>query len=154
MKTQFFSTLKLGFFAITKIPLIFFLGPKIIKLNDEVSEAVIPLTYRSRNHLRSQYFGALAVGADLCIGLIATHHIKKSRKKISLVFKDFTANFKKLAKADVHFHCQEGRKIEALVNKALVTGSRQNATIHGFATTPKVSGDEIIMDFTLTLSLK
>jgi hypothetical protein len=154
LKTLLLSTLKLSLFAIAKIPLIFFLGPKIIKLNDETCEAVIPLTYRSRNHLHSQYFGALAVGADLCIGLIATHHIKKSHKKISLVFKDFTADFKKLAKADVHFHCLEGGKIETLVDKVIATGTRQNATIRGFATTPKVSGDEIIMNFSLTLSLK
>jgi acyl-coenzyme A thioesterase PaaI-like protein len=151
---NFFPNLQLRLFGLAKIPLIFFLGPRIIEINDQRAEVKIPLTYRSKNHLNSMYFGALSVGADLCIGMIALHHIKKSGKKISLVFKDFKADFTKLAKSDVHFICTEGDKIASLVKKVAESGERHHCNIKGYAIAPKANGTEIIMDFTLALSLK
>lgn len=151
---NFLTSLQINLYGLLKIPMIFFLSPRVIEISDRRAEAKIPLSYRSKNHLNSMYFGALSVGADLCIGLIALHHIKKSGKNIKLVFKDFKADFKKLAKSDVHFVCEEGDKIATLVKKVAQTGTRHHATINGYAITPKASGNEIVMDFALTLSLK
>ena len=72
------------------------------------------------------YFGSLSVGADLCMGLIGVHHIRKTGRKIVWLFKDFKADFIKTGRSDVHFICDEGKKIEALVDKVIQTGERQN----------------------------
>lgn len=150
---HFLKTLKLRLFTFFKIPIINFCTPTVMHIDDVRCEMKIPLNYRTKNHVRSMYFGALAVGADVCIGSLALHHIQKQVKKPVLIFKDFTIDFKKKAMSDVHFICDEGAKVEALVKKAAETGERQSEAIKGYAVTPKLS-QEPIAHFTLTLSLK
>jgi acyl-coenzyme A thioesterase PaaI-like protein len=148
------ETLKLRAWAFLKIPLIHFTRPSIIAMGKDRTEIKIPLNRKTRNHLKSMYFGSLAVGADLCVGLVAMREIEKSGEKISLVFKDFKADYKKRALGDVHFICEEGAKARALVEKAAVSKERQNASINGYAVVPSVDPNERVMEFALTLSLK
>lgn len=148
------ETIRIRLYTFFKIPLINYTKPRVINLDDTRCEVVIPHNRGNKNHVNSIYFGALAVGADLCVGLLALSQIEKSKKKIVLIFKDFNADFLKLAKSDAHFICDEGKKIGELVDKVIATRSRQNATIKGYAICPKASGDEVVARFSLTLSLK
>lgn len=100
------------------------------------------------------YFGALSVGADLAIGLLATHQIQKSGKKIVLVFKDFKADFVKRATSDVYFESTEGNKVTQLIQDVIQSGDRQNATIHGQAYIQENGIRTNVAEFDLTLSLK
>lgn len=58
-------------FGFTKVPLIWLCRPKIIAINEKMVEVKIPLRKRTKNHLNSMYFGALAVGADVAGGFLA-----------------------------------------------------------------------------------
>ena len=46
-----------------KIPLIGYVRPRLVNLDDNVAVVKIKLRRRTRNHLHSMYFGALAIGA-------------------------------------------------------------------------------------------
>lgn len=151
---QWKDTLGLWAFGLTKIPLIAFVRPSILKVDDEECVVKIPLNYWTRNHLKSMYFGTLAVGADVSGGLIAMHLIKRSGKKVQLVFKDFKANFLKRPEADVVFRCTDGKKIKRQVQETLKSKKRVNRVVKIIATTPSVSGDEPVAEFELGLSLK
>lgn len=149
------ATLSLRAFGLTQIPMILFLSPRVVHVDDQRIEVCIPLTYRSRNHLKSMYFGALSVGADCASGLLAMRLIEKRKdKKISLVFKDFSAQFLKRPQGDVHFHCEMGPQIRDLVERAATTGDRCHLPLHVTATVPKLSGSEPVATFVLTLSIK
>src|SRR3989338_6485302 len=111
-------------FSILKFPLIVFCTPRVIHLDTHRCEIKIPLNYRTRNHVKSMYFGALAVGADLAGGLFVMEAIKASKKNVGFIFKDFKADFLKLSKGDVHFHCTEGTKVKAVVNECIRTKKR------------------------------
>ncbi len=149
------QTLRLQAFGWLRIPLIAFVTPSVVELSDQRIEVKIPLTRRSRNHLKSMYFGALAVGADCAVGLLAMRLIEERKDpKISLVFKDFQANFLKRPEGDVHFICEMGPQIRALVEQAATTGERCNLPLHAIATVPSISGSEPVATFVLTLSLK
>ena len=101
------------------------------------------------------YFGALAAGADCAGGLIAMRLIEtEGRGKVSLIFKDFHADFLKRAEGDTFFTCTQGEEIQALVRKAIESGERQNLPVHLTATVPSKLGEEPVAKFTLTLSLK
>lgn len=80
--------------------------------------------------------------------------IRRSGKKIALLFKDFKANFVKRAEGDVHFICKEGGTVRKMVAETIRTKKRVNETLHIVATTPSVSGDDPVALFELTLSLK
>ena len=55
-------------FSRFKVAMIGYLKPRLIKLTEQDIVICLPLRRRSRNHLNSMYFGALAVGADLAGG--------------------------------------------------------------------------------------
>ena len=140
--------------GLTKIPLMFFCRPKVVQINCDSVTIKIPFRRRTINHVGSMYFGALAVGADLSGGLLALEHIRKSNKKISLLFKDFHADFLKRAEGDVYFRCDEGKIIKSLVLDVISTGNRCNAPINVTAFVPSKLGEQPVAKFVLTLSLK
>ena len=143
----------LKYFSFIKIPLIWFCKPKIINLNSEYIEIKINLNRKTKNHLNTMYFGALSVGADITGGFLAMLCIKESKKKVSLIFKDYKANFLRRAEGDVHFICKQGKEISELVNKTIQSDNRENMLLYIEAFVPSISND-IIAKFELTLSLR
>ena len=140
-------------FGLIRIPLIFFCRPKVVSISDTRLEVKIKLNRRTKNHLNSMYFGVLSVGADVTGGFLAMKFIRKSQSRISLIFKDFHADFLKRAEGDVHFICEDGLAIQNLVTLTQQTGERQNLPIHITATVPTIS-NEPVAQFILTLSIK
>lgn len=152
---NFRETLALQAFGLLKIPMILFVSPRVVDFTDSRIEVCIPLTRRSRNHLKSMYFGALAVGADCACGLLAMRLINaRKEKKISLVFKDMSAQFLKRPEGDVHFICEQGEQIRELVERTASTGERCNLALNITAVVPKISAQDPVATFVLTLSLK
>ena len=148
------DTVSIRLWALAKIPLLAWVRPRILHLDDTQTVVKIPLNRRTKNHLNSMYFGTLACGADIAGALIAIRHIEKSKAKVSLVFKDFKAEFLKRPEADTVFTCGDGKIVEALVDEAIRTGERVNAVVHVVATCPSKFGSEPVAKFELTLSLK
>jgi hypothetical protein len=124
-----------------------------VSISDTKLEVKIKLNRRTKNHLNSMYFGVLSVGADVTGGFLAMKLIRNNQSRISLIFKDFHADFLKRAEGDVHFICEDGLAIKNLVEVAEQTGERQNFPLHITATVPSIS-DESVAEFILTLSLK
>lgn len=148
------ETAYLRAFGFWKIPLIFLVSPSVLEMSDDRVVVKIPLKRVTRNHLKSMYFGVLAVGADVSGGLLAMRKIQESGDPISLIFKDFRAEFLKRAEGDVHFTCEQGKEIAALVEEARATGERVELPVHLTATVPTKLGQEPVARFVLTLSLK
>lgn len=148
------NTLSLWAFSGWKIPMIFFTRPRVVVLDDRSVEIAIPLTRKTKNHLGSMYFAAMATGADCAIGLLGFHHMRKSGKKISLIFKDFKADYHQRAEGETHFICTEGATVEKYVKLAIASGERQTFPVHAIATVPNKMGAEPVASFILTMSLK
>jgi acyl-coenzyme A thioesterase PaaI-like protein len=147
------ETALLRAFGLFKIPLIFYCAPRVVELGENATEIVIPLNYRTKNHLGSMYFGAIAIGADVAGGLIAMRLIQEGGNQLGLVFKDFRAEFLKRPTADVHFRSDDGPKMKALVARAMATGERENETVEIVASCPSLSPEPVARCF-LTISLK
>lgn len=141
-------------FGFTKIPMLWYIKPVVSFMDDKKCIIKIPLNRRTKNHLNSMYFGVLAAGADCAGGLFAMKHILKSKKKISLSFKEFHADFLKRAEGDTYFTCTQGREVKTFVDKVVESGERENMPLEIVATCPDKLGDEPIAKFTLLLSLK
>ena len=140
--------------ALWKIPLLFFVRPKVLRLDSQACEIKIALSRRTKNHLGSMYFGAMAIGADAVVGILGLFVAQEEKAGwMHLSFKDFQIQFHKRAEGPVIFCCEEGEKIRAQVQEALKTGQRVNIPVPGFAF---VEGKraEPVANFTLTLSLK
>lgn len=155
MRSRWRETLAVRLWALRNVFLLFFIKPSIVELNDRRCEIVVPLTWRTRRHdIHAMYLGALCMGADVAGGLIAFNIVNRTRQPVSFLFKDITGEFLKRAEDDVHFACEEGEAIAALIDRTVASGERQETTVHVTATVPSKLQAEPVARFVLTLSLK
>lgn len=152
--SHFKNNLFLSLYAWTKIPLIGFCSPKVIEATNQRTELKIKLGYRTKNHLGAMYFGALAIGSELSIGMLAVKLIEQSGQKIDFLFKDYKAEFLKRAEGDVHFICEEADVVVKQIEEAKLSTDRINRTMRAYALVPSVSMTEKVATFELTLSVK
>lgn len=154
MNQRFRFKLFFWYFRHFKVAMIGYLKPRLIQLSEEEIVICLPLNRRSRNHLNSMYFGALAVGADLAAGLHGFYHADLAQCKVSLVFKSFQAQFLRRPESDVYFVCSEGNTVKAMIQESRITKERVNSPIHISAYTDYPGLTNKIAEFTLELSVK
>lgn len=154
MSPELKGTFYIRAFGFLKVPMLLFVSPSVVEINNERCVVKIPLNRRTKNHMNSMYFGVLAAGADCAGGLMGMTLIQEDGNRVVLSFKDFKADFLKRAEGDVHFTCSDGAVIRKVVQEAIETGERINQTIHVTATVPSKLGSEPVAEFDLTLSLK
>jgi len=153
MTSKLKETLWLNLLSFLKVPLLFSTSPKVIEFSDTETTVFIPFKRKNKNHLGSLYFGALAMGAELSVALMAIEETRKSPKKVSFIFKDFKANFLKRADAGTYFSCLEAKGVKELVRQAEESTERVEQKFSGFAYTDEKT-KEPVMTYELTLSLK
>ena len=154
LSQKFKMTMFIRYFGWSKVPMIFYCRPSVIDISSDSVTVKIPLLRRNRNHVGSMYLGALSVGADITSAMLSLAIIKKSKRKIIPIFKDFHADYLKRAEGDVHFVCNQGPKIKSMIEKTISQKSRVNEKIDVFAYVPSKLGEEIVAKFSLTLSIK
>jgi acyl-coenzyme A thioesterase PaaI-like protein len=140
--------------GLTKIPMIVWSGAQVIRLDESGCEVKIPLNYFTRNHVGSLYFGAFAVGGDLAAGLCALKVIRERYAGVVPIFKDFHADYFKLADGDAVFRCTQGAEIVDAVARCYQSRERVTIPVQVRVVVPKRYGDEPVAQMTLGLSLK
>jgi len=154
MRRDLKATLGIRLWALRNVFLLYFTKPSVIEVNERRCEVRIPLNWRTKNHLHSMYFGALCIGADIAGGLICFHLMSVMKVQLSFVFKAVHGDFLKRPEAAVHFSCEDGEAIQALVRRAVASGEREETTVHVTARVPTKLGDEPVAKFEMTLSVK
>ena len=150
----FFESMKLRMVTWWQIPVICYCRPQIIHLDDEHCTLRIPLNWRTRNHVQSMYIGVFTVGADLTGGLLTLNSIRKRKRKVVLIFKDFHANFFKRAEQDIISICRDGGSIDHVVQQTADKSERINLPINTTAMLSQDTEDDPVANFRLTLSMK
>lgn len=144
----------LWLFGFFKIPLIGFVSPKVIEFDENRMVVRIKLGRKTKNHLGSMYFGALSIGADLAGAFQAFSIADEKKRKISLAFKDFQANFIKRPEGHVYFISEAGEQIASLMDETIKTKERVTQPIKVNAYTGYPNNMELVAEFTLGLSVK
>lgn len=137
--------------GIFKIPMIGYVRPRLIEINDTDVVVKIRLRRRTKNHLKSMYFGVLAVGADVTAGLHAFYFCDELNVRPSFAFKAMKSEFIKRAETDVLFTCNEGAAVREQVLKAIQTNERQN---HWVKVTAKDLNGDVVALFEMEISVK
>jgi len=149
------KTFRLRFLGWLRIPLLASVRPTLVALDDRHCIVRVALRRWTRNHFGSMYFGALCIGADCAGGLLAVERIRQRKAGLSLVFKSVRAEFLKRPDADVYFICEEGPRVDALVERALASGEREGEPVQVRGAVRKADGTyETVAEFVLELSLK
>lgn len=147
---------KLGRFirmlSLVKVPMLGLCRPKVISLDSKTAQVQLPYEFLTKNHLGSMYFGVLAMGAELSIALRLLDRMQREKVPVSFIFKDFSCEFLKRAEDDVIFTTDQVVSVDALIDQAIASPDRQNATFDGYAVARK-SGEKL-MTYKLTISMK
>ncbi|HLW38806.1 MAG TPA: DUF4442 domain-containing protein [Brumimicrobium sp.] len=134
-----------------KIPMIAYVKPKILALDEEQIKVRIKLRRRTKNHLSSMYFGSLAVGADVAAGLHAFYFAELAGEKISFAFKSVNGEFLKRATTDVVFISKDGLVVKETFKEAMETKERINRKVN---VEVMDANQEIVAKFVLEISVK
>jgi acyl-coenzyme A thioesterase PaaI-like protein len=137
--------------GIFKIPLIAYVRPKLMRLDEETCQVRIKLRRRTKNHLKSMYFGSLAVGADVAAGLHAFYFAENSGVKVSFAFKAVKAEFLMRAMTNVIFESKDGALVEKAFQEAMETKERVNQWVK---VEVKNTDNEVVAVFNMEISVK
>lgn len=142
---------KLFLLGLVKIPMIGYVKPRLIQLDEREAAVRIRLRRRTKNHLNSMYFGALAVGADVAAGLHAFYFADKMGKKVSFAFKGMNAEFLMRAESTIVFVSEDGAKVSDAMQRSLQQDERVNEPINVIA---KNNKDEVVARFEMIVSVR
>ena len=137
-----------------RIPLLLFIGPRVLELDDEGAAVGVPLGWRTQNHVGSMYVGVMAAAADLASGMNAFSLIRSRYRRVVPVFKYANMEFLKRADGDTVFRTREGRRIAEAMAETERTGERVTLPVEVVATVPEKYGDEPVARFAMGLSVK
>jgi hypothetical protein len=138
--------------SLARVPLLAFCNPKLLSIEPS-SKVMLPLNFVTKNHFRTMYFGALAMGAELSVATPILEAMFIQKKPISFIFKDFKCEFLKRADTSVVFEFAGVDESRQAIELALTTGERLNKTFPGVAYS-KDNPENIFMKFEITISLK
>lgn len=137
--------------GVVKIPLIAYVRPRLLHLDENSCQVRVKLRRRTKNHLKSMYFGSLAVGADVAAGLHAFYFAENSGVKVSFAFKAVKAEFLMRAMTHVTFESKDGALVEEAFQEAMKTKERINQWVKVEA---KNTENEIVAVFDMEISVK
>ncbi len=134
-----------------KIPLIGYVHPRLLFVDEKTVRVKIRLRRRTKNHLSSMYFGALAVGADIAGGIHVFYFSELAGKKVSFSFKSMKADFLKRAESNVIFESSDGQIIQEAILSSSQSGERVNSIVYVNALN---TSNEIVATFEMGVSIK
>lgn len=121
-------------FTLTKVPMLWLAGVKLIKLDEEECEMSVPYKWLNRNPFDSTYFAVLSMAAEASTGLPALV-AAQAEQKVSTLVVAMEASFKKKATGLTRFVCRDVQKLLGAAQQTLTTGeaARVDAVATGYA---------------------
>ena len=138
-------------FSITKLPLAFITGLKIIDFNNNECVTNVRFKYLNKNPFDSTYFAVLSMAAELSTGTFALLAVEGKHPSVATILTGLNADFIKKATGRTTFKCTEGSKLISAVDKAIETKEPQVQTV---STTGRNEDGEVVAVFEFTWSFK
>lgn len=139
--------------SLLKVPLLGLCFPKVIALDATKAIVKIRRWWLTSNHVGSMYFGALAMGAELCVATQLLMRMGADKVPVTFIFKDAQFQFLSRAEGHVYFQTDEVSQVDALIAECLRVKTRCDKTINGYAYTDNEPTKKILT-YQITLSIK
>ncbi|QYJ68382.1 DUF4442 domain-containing protein [Flavobacterium litorale] len=148
-----FTPSKLNTFLFFKLPSAYWSGVRVKQVTTTKCVATVKHKWFNQNPFKSMYFAVQAMAAELTTGVLVMYHIKKSGKKISMLVANNKSNFSKKATGRITFTCNDGDKLEVIIQKAITTGEGQTFWLTSVGVDEK--GDQVsLMEFEWSIKTK
>ncbi|MDZ7614871.1 MAG: DUF4442 domain-containing protein [Flavobacteriaceae bacterium] len=138
-------------FLLFKLPSAYFSGIRVTEMNEQQAIARVKHQWINQNPFRSLYWATQGMASELVTGVLLMVHISNSNKNISMLVTAQTGEFFKKATGRISFICEEGDKINAVIQKAIESGEGQTLLLSASGFNEQ---NEKVSHFTYTWSIK
>lgn len=145
------NPLKFRLYLLTKLPSAFFSGVRVQYVDEEKCVVTVPYKWFSTNPFKSTYFACLSMAAEMSTGILAMSCIYGKKPAISMLVVNLQANFIKKASGVTSFICEDGKRIQQMVDEASASGKSTSLTVRAVG---KDKEGQLIVDFSFTWSFK
>lgn len=125
----FRSNWKFKVFKLSKLPLAWITGLKIISLSPTTSAIGVKYGYWTKNPFSSLYFAVQLMAAELSTGVLGFLHKTGKSHQISMLVTECEATFLKKGTGKIQFVCQDGEKLENAIQTAIETQESQTVKV-------------------------
>lgn len=145
------SPLQYKLFLLSKLPMAWVAGLKIVELDQEKASVVVGYKWINQNPFQSIYFAVLGMAAELSTGVICFANIYQRKPSMSILIVNLQANFHKKATGKIKFTCKDGMKIQQAIDAAY---SSKESQVIQCSSTGLNENNEVVADFVFTWSMK
>src|SRR5690606_427356 len=147
------SPSKLNMFLMFKLPSAYFCGVRTTSIDNEQCTVSVKHRWINQNPFNSMFWAVQGMAAELTTGALVMSKIRNSGKNISMLVANNNASFTKKATGRITFQCNEGKKVDDAIEKAITTGEGQTIWMH--ATGTNAEGVEVsTFNFEWTIKVK
>lgn len=111
--------LKFRLFLLFKLPMAFWAGLRLAKIDERSAEVHIRYMYFTKNPFRSIYFACLSMAAELSTGALVMQGIFERKPSFSMLVYSMQAEFHKKATGRIRFVCEDGDKVQSAVESCI-----------------------------------
>ena len=142
---------KYKLFLFNKLPLAFFVGLKLVTLQEDTAVVSVRFKWLNKNPFRSMYFAVLAMAAELSTGILAVAQTYRSNPPVSMLVVKCEGEFYKKAVGNIVFNCDDGLVIANAIQETINTKQGVTITTNTFG---KNEQNEIVAKFVFIWSFK
>lgn len=154
MKNEFITLiqhpLKSMLFLLTKLPVAFFCGIRVVYVDAGQCRVSVPYKWLTQNPFKSTYFACQAMAAEMSTGVMAMGNLYKEVPTSMLITK-MTARYYKKATGKVIFTCEDGLQMTNIIGEAISSGKPMEFTALSRGLNQK---GELVSEFEFTWSFK
>jgi hypothetical protein len=134
------SPFMFNMYLLSSLPMGFIAGLKVKSVSAEKCEITVPYRWLNTNPFKSTYFAVLSMAAEMSTGMACMIATRESSPSVSMLVTRFEGEFVKKATGLTTFTCSQGKEINDIVEKTILTGEPQDflATSIGTSLTGEV----------------
>src|SRR4051812_35927673 len=99
---------KFRMFLLSNLPSAFFSGVRVISVDEEKCEVVVPFKWFTRNPFHSTYFACLSMAAEMSTGVLAMASVYGRKPRVSMLVLKVNGDYMKKATGRTLFTCNQG----------------------------------------------
>lgn len=146
-----FTPSKLNMFTFMKLPAAWMCGVRYESV--EAQKAVTRVRHRwiNQNPFRSMFWAVQGMAAEMATGILVMMKIRQSGKPVSMLVVSNKASFTKKATGMIRFTCEDGAKLDEVMEKVLSTGEGQTLWMRSVG---KDQAGDVVAEFEFQWSLR
>lgn len=117
-----FSPSKLNTFTFFKLPSAWISGVRVESISDTMAVTRVRYGWINQNPFRSMFWAVQGMAAEMATGILVMSKIKASKLPVSMLVLNNKASFTKKARGTIRFYCEDGEKLDAVMEKVIATG--------------------------------